>query len=38
VVTGCEAEAGTRTIADLVRERDRRLVDLLRVLGKAPDV
>ncbi len=37
VVTGCEAEAGSRTIADLVRERDRRLVDLLRVLGKVPD-
>ena len=37
VVRGCEEEAGSRTIADLVRERDRRLVDLLRVLGKAPD-
>jgi hypothetical protein len=30
------AEAGERTVADLVRERDCRLVDLLRVLGKAP--
>ena len=37
VVRGCAEEAGSRTIADLVRERDRRLVDLLRVLGKAPD-
>jgi carnitine 3-dehydrogenase len=37
VVRGCEEEAGGRTITDLVRERDRRLVDLLRVLGKAPD-
>jgi carnitine 3-dehydrogenase len=36
VVRGCAEEAGARTIADLVRERDRRLVDLLRVLG-APD-
>ena len=36
VVDGCVAEAGDRTVADLVRERDRRLVDLLRVLGKAP--
>ena len=37
VVRGCAEEAGSRTIPDLVRERDRRLVDLLRVLGKAPD-
>jgi carnitine 3-dehydrogenase len=37
VVRGCAEEAGSRTIADLVRDRDRRLVDLLRVLGKAPD-
>ena len=37
VVRGCEEEAGGRAIAELVRERDRRLVDLLRVLGKAPD-
>ena len=29
-------EAGSRSIADLVRERDRALVDLLRVLGKVP--
>ena len=36
VVRGCAEEAGSRGIADLVRERDRALVDLLRVLGKAP--
>ena len=36
VVRGCAEEAGPRTIADLVRERDRKLVDILRVLGKAP--
>ena len=36
VVAGTEEEAGERTIADLVRERDRRLVDVLRVLGKVP--
>jgi len=34
VVRGCTDEAGSRSIADLVRERDRALVDLLRVLGK----
>jgi len=31
VVRGCEDEAGSRTIADLVRERDRALVELLRM-------
>jgi len=36
VVSGCAREAGRRTITDLVQERDRTLVDLLRVLGKAP--
>jgi carnitine 3-dehydrogenase len=36
VVEGCVEEAGSRTIDDLVRERDRSLVDLLRALGKAP--
>ena len=36
VVRGCADEAGSRSIADLVRERDRALVDLLRVLGKVP--
>jgi carnitine 3-dehydrogenase len=36
VVAGTEEEADGRTIADLVRERDRRLVDVLRVLGKVP--
>jgi carnitine 3-dehydrogenase len=38
VVGGCEEEAGSRTIADLVRERDRALVDILRALGKVPRV
>lgn len=37
VVAGTEEEAAGRSIADLVRERDRRLVDVLRVLGKVPD-
>ncbi|MDT7580685.1 MAG: carnitine 3-dehydrogenase, partial [Pseudonocardiales bacterium] len=37
VVAGCLEEAGDRTVGDLVRERDRRLVDLLRALGKVPD-
>ncbi|MGI5130512.1 3-hydroxyacyl-CoA dehydrogenase NAD-binding domain-containing protein [Pseudonocardia sp. CA-107938] len=37
VVAGCLAEAGTRTVADLVRERDRNLVALLRFLGKLED-
>ena len=37
VVRGCAEEAGSRSITDLVRERDRALVDILRVLGKAPD-
>jgi carnitine 3-dehydrogenase len=36
VVRGCAEEAGARTITDLVHERDRKLVDILRVLGKAP--
>jgi carnitine 3-dehydrogenase len=31
VVSGCAEEAGERSIADLVRERDRALVDLLRM-------
>jgi hypothetical protein len=30
-VRGCAEEAGERSIADLVRERDRALVDLLRM-------
>ena len=34
VVRGCEEEAGSRTVADLVRERDQWLVDVLRLLGK----
>ena len=33
---GCTDEVGSRSFADLVRERDRALVDLLRVLGKVP--
>src|SRR4029450_13236458 len=36
VVRGCAEEAGTRSVAELVIERDRKLVDVLRVLGKAP--
>jgi carnitine 3-dehydrogenase len=36
VVRGCADEAGSRSFADLVGERDRALVDLLRVLGKTP--
>jgi carnitine 3-dehydrogenase len=36
LIAGCEEEAAGRTIVDLVRERDRRLVDVLRVLGKVP--
>jgi carnitine 3-dehydrogenase len=31
VVRGCTEEAGSRSIADLVRERDRALVELLRM-------
>ena len=36
LIAGCEEAAAGRTIAGLVRERDRRLVDVLRVLGKVP--
>ena len=36
VVRGCEEEAGSRSVADLVRERDQWLVDVLRLLGKEP--
>ena len=36
VVEGCEAEAAGRTVADLVRERDPRLVAILKALGTAP--
>jgi len=36
VVAGTDEEAAGRSVADLVRERDRRLVDMLRVLGKVP--
>ncbi len=38
VVDGCLEEAGSRSITDLVAERDRNLVALLRVLGKTPEV
>ncbi len=34
VVAGCEEEADGRTIDDLVAERDRALVEILRVLGR----
>lgn len=36
VVGGCEAEAGRRTIDDLIRERDANLIAILRVLGRLP--
>jgi carnitine 3-dehydrogenase len=36
VVAGTEEEAAGRSVADLVRERDRLLVDVLRVLGRVP--
>ena len=36
VIAGCEQEAGGRSIADLVRERDRHLVDLVRAQRRAP--
>lgn len=36
VVAGCEAEADQRTISDLVTERDRNLIAVLRALGRLP--
>jgi carnitine 3-dehydrogenase len=36
VVAGTEEEAAGRSVADLVRERDRLLVGVLRVLGRVP--
>ena len=36
VVSGCESEAGERTISDLVMERDRSLIAVLRALGRLP--
>jgi carnitine 3-dehydrogenase len=33
MVEGCAAEAAGRSIADLVRERDARLVAILKALG-----
>ena len=35
VVAGCEREAGGRTIDDLVAERDRGVIAVLRALGRA---
>ncbi|RYU15090.1 3-hydroxyacyl-CoA dehydrogenase NAD-binding domain-containing protein [Nocardioides iriomotensis] len=35
VVEGCEREAGSRTIDDLVAERDRGVIAVLRALGRA---
>jgi len=35
VVEGCEREAGDRTIDDLVAERDRGVIAILRALGRA---
>jgi carnitine 3-dehydrogenase len=35
MVAGCEREAAGRSVDDLVRERDRGLVTLLRALGRA---
>ncbi|MEV6645689.1 3-hydroxyacyl-CoA dehydrogenase NAD-binding domain-containing protein [Amycolatopsis sp. NPDC051371] len=35
VVAGCEAEAGERTIADLVAERDRAIIAIQRAVGEA---
>ncbi len=36
VVAGCEAEAGHRTINDLIAERDRNLIAVMRALGRLP--
>jgi carnitine 3-dehydrogenase len=36
VVGGCAAEAAGRSIADLVRERDAKLVAILKALGSTP--
>ena len=35
VVAGCEREAAGRTIDDLVAERDRGVIAVLRALGRA---
>ena len=37
MVEGCAREAGTRTIADLVRQRDDRLIRILEALRDAAD-
>lgn len=36
VVAGCEEAAGGRSIADLVAERDRGVIDVLRATGRLP--
>ncbi|MEI7032259.1 3-hydroxyacyl-CoA dehydrogenase NAD-binding domain-containing protein [Streptomyces pratensis] len=36
VVAGCEDAAGGRSIADLVAERDRGVIDVLRATGRLP--
>lgn len=36
VFAGCEAEAGHRTINDLIAERDRNLIAVMRALGRLP--
>jgi carnitine 3-dehydrogenase len=35
MVAGCEREADGRSVDDLVRERDRGLIRILRALGRA---
>ena len=35
VVRGCADEAGVRSVADLVRERDRGVIAVLRAMGRA---
>ena len=34
VVAGCERAAGSRSIDDLVRERDAHLITVLRAMGR----
>lgn len=36
VVAGCEDEAGSRSIGDLILERDQSLIAVLRALGRLP--
>jgi len=35
IIDGVAEEAGSRTIADLQRWRDRKLIDILKVAGEA---